>query len=206
MEDAVMKHPIGMRLATSALIVIMSGAASANGLFENRSWQFRTSADRANNAVVLDMIERKKGGYYDGFSVTNNHTTNIGTQVNCSNVADATGNIAQNSQTANSPNVNNSTETSSSSAGNVADNNTAGDGQDGIGNDQGNSGNVSSGISNSNTSSSSGPINGGPSNQDLHNHQNNSGNQYASASGTACDMTGSTVSGSVNSTGVGALN
>lgn len=209
-----MKRSIANALKATALTCVLipvcaTTGAQANGFFESRSWQFQTSADRANNAAVLDMIERKKGGYYDGFSTTVNtyNNTNIGSQINCNNLAEATGNAAQNAQSANSPNVNNESSTEASSGGNVADNTTDGKGGNGgIGNDQSNTGDVSSGIDNSHTSSSSGPINGGPSNQDLHNHQDNSGNQYASVDGTACDMTGSTVRGNVRSSITGALN
>ncbi len=109
-----MKHRY--RAAAAGLVCSMFLASTAqsfaNGWYESRPWQFDTSADKANKAAVLDMIERKKGGYYDGFSTTinnNNYSnTNIGTQINCNNVADAVGNQATNSQVANSPNVNNS--------------------------------------------------------------------------------------------------
>jgi hypothetical protein len=189
-----------------AAFAAFTGTACANGWYESRGWQFETSADKANKSAVLDMIERKKGGYYDGFSTTiqNNNTTNIGTQINCNNLAQATGNEAQNGQTANSPAVNNSADTNSSANGNAADN---GAGQDGgkIGNDQDNSGDISSGVDGS-TSSSSGPINGGPSDQALNNTQDNSGNQTATLNdSTACDMDGVT-RGNVNVNVTGPLN
>lgn len=195
-----------------SMIFAALAPAHANGWLESRPWQFQTSADRANNAVVLDLIERKKGGYYDGFSTTvNNYSnTNIGTQVNCSNVAEATGNWASNSQTANSPNVNNSSGVDSSATGNEASNaidgGGKGSGTSGAGANQDNSGNVGSNVSDSNSSSSSGPINSGTSQLDLDNDQRNSGNQYASVDGTACDMTGSTVKGNVASSIKGPLN
>lgn len=202
------------RLAMASAVMMGGvGAASANGWYESRPWQFDTSADKANKAAILDLIERKKGGYYDGFSTTinNNNTTNVGTQINCNNLADATANEAANSQTSNSPDVNNQSGIDSSANGNVADNDTdsgwkRGSGS-GVGNDQDNSGSVSSGVDNSETNSSSGAINVGDSDQDLKNHQNNSGNQYASISGsTACDMTGSVVKGNVRSSLGGPLN
>jgi len=192
--------------------MLTAGSAGANGWYESRSWQFDTSADKANKAAVLDMIERKKGGYYDGFSTTvnNYNNTNIGTQINCNNVAEATGNEAGNSQVANSPDVNNSSGIDSNASGNEANNEVGGPGKgsgsSGAGNDQTNTGNVDSNVSDSNSSSSSGPINSGTSRQRLHNHQDNSGNQYASVDGTACDMTGSTVKGDVASKINGPLN
>lgn len=192
--------------------VLTAGSAGANGWYESRSWQFDTSADKANKAAVLDMIERKKGGYYDGFSTTvyNYSNTNVGTQINCNNVADATGNEAGNSQVANSPNVENNSGIDSGASGNEATNQIDGPGKgfgsSGAGNEQTNTGDVGSNVSDSSSSSSSGPINSGTSRQGLHNHQDNSGNQYASVDGTACDMTGSTVKGDVASKINGPLN
>ncbi len=188
------------------------GAALANGWYESRPWQFDTSADKANKAAVVDMIERKKGGYYDGFSTTvnNYNNTNVGTQINCNNVANATGNEAANSQVANSPTVTNTSGVNSSATGNEANNSgggTNGGDKPGVSNGQENSGTVSSGVTGSTSSSRSGPINGGPSTQGLNNTQTNSGNQQASINGsTACDMTGSTVNGNVNSAISGPLN
>ena len=194
--------------ALASAVLFSAPSAPANGWLENRPWQFNTSADRANNALLLDMIERKKGGFYDGFSTTvNNHsTTNIGTQVNCANTADATGNEAGNSQLANSPDVDNTASIDSGATGNDADNSTEGGGSD-VGNTQDNSGDVSSDVADSNTSSSVGPINAGSSRQDLRNRQDNSGDQHASVTGsTACDMTGGTITGDVNSAVSGPLN
>ncbi len=77
----------------------LCGTAWANGQEENRSWQFRTTGDRLNNAYVLDIIQRKKNGYYDNLDTTNNYTTNFaGDQINCTVQASATGNLATNSQ------------------------------------------------------------------------------------------------------------
>lgn len=179
-----------------------AGAALANGWMESRPWQFETSADKANKAGVLDLIERKKGGYYDGFSNTINNTTNIGTQVNCNNVADAKGNEAGNTQTSNSPTVDNKAGIDSTATGNASDNaNDDGTGG-GIANDQDNTGAITSGVDNSSTSTSSGPINVGDSKQRLKNTQTNSGDQTASVTGsTACDMSGTTVKGKVGVTG-----
>ncbi|MDB5575232.1 MAG: hypothetical protein JWR80_408 [Bradyrhizobium sp.] len=35
----------------------------ANNYGESLGWQFKTSADRANQAAVLDLIEKRRGGY-----------------------------------------------------------------------------------------------------------------------------------------------
>ena len=210
-----MKHPYLAAAAGLAcsLSVIAHTPAVANGWYESRPWQFDTSADKANKAAVVDMIERKKGGYYDGFKATiNNYSnTNIGTQINCNNVADATGNEAANSQVANSPNVENSSGVDSSATGNQSDSSIEGQGRgrgrSGVGNDQDNSGEITSGVSDSSSASASGAINAGKSNQGLGNHQDNSGDQFASITdSTACDMTGSTVKGNVKSNIAGPLN
>lgn len=198
---------IGALIAAMALST--ATIATANGVSENVSWQFETTADKANKAMVLDMSERRRGGYYDGFGTTvNNHnTTNVGTQVNCNVGANAIGNQAQNSQVANSPTVSNTSSTDSSSTGNAAQNGS-GDGTGATDTAQDNSGDVSAGVSGSDTTSSSGAISTGSSDQALNNHQDNSGNQYASVDNSlACDMTGSTVSGAVDAPyGGGPLN
>lgn len=192
-------------LAAALIGVIPFGAALANGWYESRPWQFDTSADKANKAGVLDMIERKKGGYYDGFKTTIYNTTNIGTQLNCNNATEARGNVADNSQTANSPNVSNSAGTSSAATGNTATNGT--DGKAVVDNGQTNSGAVASGIANTNTGTASGAITNGSSDPVLNNRQNNSGTQTASIAGsTACDFNDSTVSGQTKAKPAGPLN
>lgn len=83
------------------------GTAHANAFGESPPWQFRTTGDRANLAAIRDLIERKKGGYYDGFDSTTNITNNInntenfaGDQVNCNVSASATGNASSGSMDA----------------------------------------------------------------------------------------------------------
>lgn len=196
------------RLVIVCLLVVGSQPVQANGWLESRPWQFDTTADKANKAVVLDMIERKKGGYYDGFSTTvnNYNSTSIGTQINCTNGPDATGNVASNGQTANSPTVTNTSDVNSSATGNQTDNGVSEHGGD-IANDQSNSGDTSSGVTGSNSSSNSGPINIGSSDQGLSNDQENSGNQYASVTDSiACDLNGATLTGDSVSTLTGPLN
>lgn len=73
--------------------------AMANGQFENRSWQFDTASQKSVKAGILDLEEKKKGGFYDGFSTTVNttFTTNIfGDQINCDLQASALGNTGTN--------------------------------------------------------------------------------------------------------------
>lgn len=117
-------------IASIAGVCCFSGAAWANGLGEDRSWQFRTDSDRANLAVVLDVIERKKAGFYDGLGentfVTNNNFA--GDQINCTVQASAVGNQATNSQdgAAGNANITPAVANSASTIGNEATNSATG--------------------------------------------------------------------------------
>src|ERR1051326_4024159 len=66
--------------------------ASANGYGESLPWQFQTTADMANLAAVLSLIETKKAG---GFGPAR---TTIGGTQNCFVSAAATGNLGTNSE------------------------------------------------------------------------------------------------------------
>ncbi|MES2937116.1 MAG: hypothetical protein V4864_05515 [Pseudomonadota bacterium] len=180
--------------------------AWANGLGENGSWQFQTSQDKVNKGAVLDLIERKKGGYYDSFKTTINNNTYIDKQYNCSLSANSQGNSGSNGMTAStsSPSTSNSGSTSSSTGANTASNGVSQFGLPGVlvalngattpgtgavANTQSNSGSLSSGVSGSSTSATTGAISadGGRTDQALNSDQNNSGAQTASVSGsTAC--------------------
>jgi hypothetical protein len=195
------------RAALMAVLSLTAQQASANGLGENGSWQFQTSQDKVNKGAIVDLIERKKGGYYDAFKTTINNTTYIDKQFNCSVGATTTGNAGSNGMTAttSSPSVSNPSTTSSGTTANSASNgvNQTGVGRvlvagaGGIANppqsvvdsDQANSGNLSSGISGSSTNSTTGAISadGGRTDQALNSLQTNAGTQTASISGsTAC--------------------
>lgn len=201
-----------------ALILALAGsvalatAAQANGWLESRPWQFDTSADKANKAAVVDLIERKKGGYYDSWRTTiNNNSINntyIDRQVNCSVGASAVGNSGSNgmSGSASSPNVNNTSSNNATTTGNsnssgvnntdpagvVIDNNGTNPSTVVDTNQSNNGSNLGSGVTNSASNSASGPIaaNGGTVNQALNSTQANSGDQSASISNsTACSLT-----------------
>lgn len=185
------------------LLAISPGSAGANGWLESRPWQFDNTADKANKAAVLDLMGRKKGGYYDGFGTTNHitNTTNIGTQLNCTNTASATGNIADNGQVANSPDVENASGTTSAANGNASEASSGRGGR--VEGTQSNDGAVSSAVRGSSTNSRSGAIRVGDSDLLLNNDQLNSGNQYASVyDSTACALGGALVRGSVRAAGV----
>lgn len=202
------------RVVTLAIVLSMvpCAAALANGWLESRPWQFDTSADKANKAAVVDLIERKKGGYYDSFktNITNNNVNNtyIDRQVNCSVGASAVGNSGSNGMTgsASSPNVNNTSSNNANTTGNsnssgvnnsdpagvVIDNNGTNPNTVVDTNQSNNGSNLGSGVTNSASNSASGPIaaNGGTVNQALNSDQTNTGAQSASvANSTACSLT-----------------
>ncbi|HVZ42277.1 MAG TPA: hypothetical protein VHA82_00590 [Ramlibacter sp.] len=181
----------------------------ANGIGENGSWQFETTQDRVNKGAVVDLIERKKGGYYDSFKTTNYNTsyTYVDKQFNCTLSAASAGNTGNNSTSAatSSPTVNTSGNTNASTTGNTASNGTSQNGFPGVlsqnygpgypynaslGNNQSNSGALNSSVSGSSTSANTGPISagGGSTDQMLNSNQSNNGSQMASVTGsTACN-------------------
>jgi hypothetical protein len=150
--------------------------ALANNLGENGAWQFKTAADRVNQAAILDLIAKRRGGYY----AAPIYNTTIAHQVNCSIAASATGNSNGQSAVANSPSVTGatSTATGNSNATSIGDSRskTAVDGS------QTNDGAVSSGVVGSTTTSVRGTAS-----QALNSTQSNSGNQSANVQGSnAC--------------------
>lgn len=198
----------GLGLTTLSVAALVPLVAMANGLGESRSWQFDSTADKANKAVVLDMIEKKRGGYYDGFDTTVYNTTNIGSQVNCNNIADATGNIAENVQGGSSAGISPDSALNADSTGNDNSSDSGSDGASGdIDTDQDTDGPISAEIDGSSSSSDVSDVRVGDSAQDLVNGQDNSGNQYADVeNSTACQLEGSTITGNVDVDAMGALN
>ena len=199
--------PLLAAIPAAMLVLSTSMAAMANDYGESRAWQFETSADKANKAVLEDMRLRKKGGYYDSFQNIYNttNTTNIERQVNCNVAATATGNNGNNAMdgSASSPNVNNDGGISSTSTGNTSDNSSSGsdpsgvvldsDGSPsgGVDNNQDNSGTQDSDVTDSTVDIATGPINadGGTNNQAINSDQDNGGSQYASITdSTACSL------------------
>jgi hypothetical protein len=202
---------LSMAAAVAVLMAMYAyGApAVANGYGENTSWQFETTADKANKALLEDLILRKKNGYYDSFRATYNYTTNnyIDHQTNCTVSASAAGNSGSNavSGQASSPGVDNSSSTGANATGNSSSNGYASQGPSGVvlgpdgspapngsvDNQQDNSGTQTAGVSDSSTSASTGPINasGGRNDQALNSDQSNSGSQSVNLSGsTACSL------------------
>lgn len=163
------------RCALVALCLIAcAGQGMANNVGENAAWQFQTSADKANQAAVQDMIQRRKAGSYGAASTTNN--TYIQRQFNCDVNATAQGNQGSNSTVANSP------STSGAAATSTGNDNTGWSGSGTVTTGQANAGTVGSLVNGSTTTGVQGWAA-----QALNSNQTNSGSQSASVSGsTAC--------------------
>ena len=107
-----------------ALLGVVSSAALANDLFENRAWQFESATDRAHKAAVLDFILKQKAGGYTTYN-TNNNTNLInynisGDYIDCNMTSQALGNQGSVAQDApvGSPSIGVDSSTSSSATGN----------------------------------------------------------------------------------------
>ena len=205
----------GGRVRSSAVIKWLTGAvlvspllatpALSNGLGENYPWQFQTTQDKVNKGAIVDLIERKKGGFYDAYNPNITNNTYIDKQFNCSVTSGATGNAGSNGLTAatSSPTVSATDAINAASSGNSATNGLAQNGLPGIlfaalntepsgalRNDQQNQGNLSSQVSGSSSGSSTGAISsdGGQTHQALNSTQSTSGYQTSTISGsTACN-------------------
>ena len=189
-------------LATSMAI---SQVVFANGQFENRAWQFQTPSERSVRAGVIDLQERKKGGFFDGFNTTvnNRFDTNIfGDQINCDVQATSLGNSGSNQVdgSAGSP-IGSSDAFDSDSRGNSNDTIARlGNASDGVGtgevlNSQTSTNSpVSSGISNSDVLLDIGEqTSTGTNNIELASNQNNDGATIDASvlNSTACNRPGS---------------
>jgi hypothetical protein len=154
------------------LLLGVAAAACANNVGENSAWQFQSSADKANQAAVQDMIQRKKAGSYGAATTTTN--TYIGRQYNCDVTATAQGTQGSNSTVANSP------STSGAAANSTGNANTGYGGAGTVTTGQANSGAVGSSVNGATTSNVQGYAT-----QALNSNQQNSGNQSASVSGSS---------------------
>lgn len=176
---------------------------NANGQFENRAWQFDTASQKSVKAGILDIQEKKEGGFYDGFdsTINNSFTTNIfGDQINCDVRASTLGNTGTNvlDSRAGSP-VGSSDAFDTDSRGNTSDTIARlGDpGQPGVGeviNSQTSTNSpVSSSINNSGVTLDIGEqTSNGTSNLDVATNQNNTGANLDSSiiNSTACNNPG----------------
>lgn len=198
------------RCATQRLVTLIMGSAAAlsmpaavaNGYGESGSWGFQTQQDKVNKAYVLDMIEKKKNGYYNAIKSTYNYNTYIDKQVNCSLSSVTTGTSGSNGLQAStsSPVLNNTGTTAASGAANSASNGLSQAGLSGVFNTnatppgsissgQTSSGALNSSVSGSSNSASTGQVaaNGGVTDQVLNSQQSNSGVLTSSiSSSSAC--------------------
>ncbi len=165
------------RFALLVVALVAAPVALANGIGGNDSWQFQTSADKVNQASVLDMALKRQNGYYSAPI----QTTNIGRQFNCNVIATATGNQSANSAVANSP--------STSGASSSATGNQNSSGLDSLGgsanSSQGNSGSIGAGVNGNTTTHVDGSAS-----QAINSGQTNTGAQSASVGGSSACLFG----------------
>ena len=182
--------------------VVIIQTAHANGYGESGSWGFLSNQDRVNKGYVLDMIEKKKNGYYNAIKNTYTNNTYIDKQVNCSLSSMTTGTSGSNATQAStsSPVLNNTGYTSASGSANTASNglsqaslsgvfNTNATPPGSLSNGQSSSGALSASVAGSSNSTSTGQVaaNGGVTDQVLNSQQSNSGTLASSISAsTAC--------------------
>jgi len=116
--------------SVAALIVsVWPGGATANGFLEQRPWQFDTANERIAKERLLELRERKKGGFFDSFQTQNNFKTVVqGDQITCNLEATALGNSGTNTADArnSSPDLNSSGTITSSASGNQGTNSADG--------------------------------------------------------------------------------
>lgn len=195
--DSTRSYPASATLARTLIAALLAACAAApswaNGIAENSPWQFQTNADRAAKSTALDMAQRKRGGFYDGYNVTNY-------SFNCSLNTTATGNAGNNglSASTSSPVITNSGSTSSATSANTASNSlgydtpglalngTAGRGQ--LGSTQSNTGLLGSSVMGSTTTAATGAVKAGAgqSSQVLNSDQSTlGGQQLASITGSS---------------------
>lgn len=161
-------------LIVPVLVLAMSApTARAQGVSENRSWQFATPQDLAARTAALDLMMKQRAGVY----AAPVYNTTIDRQYNCSVGASATGNSGTQSAVANSPTV---TGTSAHATGNASASDVGSDG--GVAVDQHNGGAVGAAATGSTAASVSGSAF-----QALNSDQRNAGVQSARVEGsTAC--------------------
>ena len=135
---------IGIGFATSTLL---PKQVVANGLGENRAFQFRSANERAARTNQLNLQEAKKGGLLEagaGAGGAGGETIINGDQINCSLDADSAGNTSDSDLTGSSGSITGvaSNTVASSSTGNTATNSS--NGESTTRSDQSNEGNQTS--------------------------------------------------------------
>lgn len=167
-RNSVRQRVIITTIAAAVLSSISDGAL-ANNYGESLGWQFRTTADRANQAAILDLIAKRRSGYYTAPV----YNTSIAQQNNCAVTATATGNAGSQAAQANSPTVAGATSSATGNASTATSNGR----RSASNTDQANDGAVSSGVAGSTSANVRGNAW-----QALNSTQGNTGNQSASVS------------------------
>jgi hypothetical protein len=161
------------RLIAATLALSVAHPVLANNYGESLAWQFRTSADKVNQAALRDLVQKQRGGYYSAPI----YNTSIARQYNCSIAPVATGNQGYQAATANSPSVTGATAQASGNSNTAA---TTGGHAGAVDSQQANAGAVSSGVVGSTDTSVRGTAS-----QALNATQGNSGAQSASVSASS---------------------
>lgn len=152
-----------------AAVVTAPVPAFANNYGESLAWQFMSPAERAAQIAMLDMIEKRRGGYY----AAPIYNTTIARQYNCSISATATGNSGVQTALANSPTVTGATATATGN--NSMTSIGAGRADTTVDSGQTNSGAITSGVEGATSATVRGAAW-----QALNSSQTNSGDQSAS--------------------------
>jgi len=169
----------GAKGALCALLAVLGHAgAQANNIGENVGWQFQTTTDKANRAVLEDLRQKRISGYYSAPI----YNTTVQRQFNCSVSAAATGSSSGSTAVGNSPSTTGNTASSSGNASQTSV--TQGNPADGLSSSvtgqQSNTGAVSSGVVGDVVTRVAGNTS-----QVLNTSQQNSGNQSSSVSGSS---------------------
>lgn len=100
-----------------AIFIGLTGHAGANDYSESDPWQFQTTQDRANKALIADLIARQEADLYE---ITNVYNI-AGDYVNCTQSANSVGNTETIAQEApiGSPRISVDGQIGSESAGNA---------------------------------------------------------------------------------------
>lgn len=166
----------------SLAVLILQGSecAYANNVGENGAWQFQTSGDKVNKAVLEDMRLKRSSNYYSAPV----YNTTIDKQFNCSVNSVAAGSQGTSTAVGNSPNLTGSASSATGNADTTYSDPGIGGQSGAINGTQSNSGAVGAGA----TGDVNSAVSGG-SYQTLNSNQQNTGNQTSAVAGSsACQF------------------
>jgi hypothetical protein len=177
-----MSRRSGLFAAAFLLILLPSQGALAGNYKESVAWQFQTTDDKVNLAIIEDLRQKKKNGFYAPPIYNTTNVTHIDKQFNCGVTSSAIGNNGTNSTIANTASASGNT---GKAIGNNNDTNVLGKPPGGasVTGSQDNSGTITANVS----GNSEVEVEDSKAWQVLNSDQNNTGNQSASVSGsTGC--------------------